>query len=94
MTGQMSIYDWLANMAAVQEEKEPPTVPQGEPDRPQEVMIRQGTKWETVTYAQALEWARKKWTKLRGVQEPYRAQYINAHYVRGVDFENDELKGA
>ena len=89
MTGQMSIYDWLASMAAVQEEKE-----QKEPDMPKEVMIKQGTKWKTVTYAQALEWARKRWTELRGVQEPYRAQYINLHYVRGVDFENDELKGA
>ena len=94
MKGQLSISDWLASMAAVQEEKEPLTVPQGEPDMPKEVMIRQGTKWEKVTYAQALGWARKKWTELRGVQESYRAQYINVHYVKGIEFENDELKGA
>lgn len=95
MKGQMSIAEWLASMAAAQEVKEPAEQQEKEPDRPSEVRIRQGqgAAWKTVPYEEARKWARKKWTELKGVKEPYRAQYINMYLVEGVEFRNEELKG-
>lgn len=93
MEGQMSIAEWLASMAAAQEAKEPAEQQEKEPDRPSEVRIRQGSAWKTVPYEEARKWARGKWEALKGVQEPYRAQYINMCLVEGVEFRNEELKG-
>lgn len=97
MKGQLSISDWLASMAAVQEEKEPAEQQEKKPDRPSEARIRQGSiqgsTWKTVTYEEARKWARGKWEALKGVQESYRAQYINMYLVEGVEFRDEELKG-
>ena len=93
MKGQMSICEWLASMAAAQEEKELSGQPEKDLDRPAEVRIRQGAAWKTVPYEEARLWACKKWKALKGVQEPYRAQYINMCLVQGVEFRNEELKG-
>lgn len=47
--------------------------------------------WMTVSLDDALLFAHKKWSELKGVRENIRAQYINEMMISGHEFSEEEI---